>query len=399
MPPSVAVSVPNSTSGAGRKFSHARTTSGTSHISVATSGSGRNGSFIHPFQQTPRTSSPPLHSYANSRVSLDRPGAVDLTKDYDDDDNDDDYDGSDDFVDCEQEPPRSRTWSASNRATAAGPQSSTSFTTNSQRPSLSSSQRASSLTEVSGGVPLRAATSRSTSSGATPKLTAAGFALSQSRASDAQISTSGSITVVDDAPISPTSTVPMGTSPICSSVAAMSPLRSSLDMNGFRIRSRSEVDTATRQEQVRQARRKFEEKERAKEEKYAREQTRKRERADIKEAHRQERAHTRKGSFGTSGLSSGRNSSSTDIRPTASRKNTSTSLSNSRFDLSAEKASGDDFASRGYDSVPSGRQPHARAEDVHFHANKRSKAAKRKTNGAWTAFMLWLRTRLLRLKK
>ena len=57
-------------------------------------------------------------------------------------------------------------------------------------------------------------------------------------------------------------------------------------MGGFRLRSRSEVDTFTRQEHVREARRKFEAKERAKEEKYAREQSR-------KEAHKQERGQPR----------------------------------------------------------------------------------------------------------
>lgn len=36
------------------KFSHARSTSGASHASVTTNGSGRNGSFVHPFQQTSR---------------------------------------------------------------------------------------------------------------------------------------------------------------------------------------------------------------------------------------------------------------------------------------------------------------------------------------------------------
>ncbi|CCF31732.1 hypothetical protein CH063_16084, partial [Colletotrichum higginsianum] len=63
----------SSSIGNGRsKFSHARSTSGTSHISVATSGSGhRNGSFVHPFQQTPRTSTPPL-SYANSLASIEQ---------------------------------------------------------------------------------------------------------------------------------------------------------------------------------------------------------------------------------------------------------------------------------------------------------------------------------------
>ncbi|KAJ2980915.1 hypothetical protein NQ176_g2346 [Zarea fungicola] len=53
------------------KYSHMRSTSGTSHTSsIATNISGRNGHFVHPFQQTPRTATPPL-SYANSIASLD----------------------------------------------------------------------------------------------------------------------------------------------------------------------------------------------------------------------------------------------------------------------------------------------------------------------------------------
>lgn len=65
----------------------------------------------------------------------------------------------------------------------------------------------------------------------------------------------------------------------------MSPLRTSLDAIGIpRLRSHSEVDSAARQEQIRKARRKFEERERAKEEKYDREQVHKRDRRDTKEA-------------------------------------------------------------------------------------------------------------------
>jgi hypothetical protein len=163
-------------------------------------------------------------------------------------------------------------------------------------------------------------------------------------------------------------------------------------MTGFRLRSRSELDAATRQEQVRQARRKFEEKEKVKEEKYAREQVRKREKADNKEAQRFERAQAqmRSRTSLSNGLASGRNSTSTDARPSGSRKSTS----NSRIDAAAEKM---DFASRGYDTVPQGQTPHARADDVHFQHIKKSNTAKRKTTGAWTAFVLWLRTRLLKM--
>ncbi|KAL8297095.1 hypothetical protein RB597_006266 [Gaeumannomyces tritici] len=50
-------------------FQHARSTSGASHASAGTAGSGaRSSSFVHPFQQTPRTATPPL--------SFDAPNAL-----------------------------------------------------------------------------------------------------------------------------------------------------------------------------------------------------------------------------------------------------------------------------------------------------------------------------------
>jgi hypothetical protein len=123
------------------------------------------------------------------------------------------------------------------------------------------------------------------------------------------------------------------------------------------------MDTVSRQEQVREARRKFEAKEREKEEKFAREQIRKRERADAKEA--QKSAQKRKTSFGhTSTLSSARNSSSV------------------REKTESEPLNG-------------GQAP----EEQPFQPPSRSKTAKRRTNSLWTAFILWLRTRLLKLAR
>ena len=37
------------------------------------------------------------------------------------------------------------------------------------------------------------------------------------------------------------------------------------------------------------------------------------------------------------------------------------------------------------------------ADRVNFTSTKRNSTTKRKTTGTWTAFVLWLRTRLLRL--
>jgi hypothetical protein len=165
-------------------------------------------------------------------------------------------------------------------------------------------------------------------------------------------------------------------------------------MSGFRLRSRSEVDTVTRQENVREARRKFEEKEKAKEEKYAREQIRKQERAESREALRFNK-NGRKGSFATSRMSCDRMSTSIDIRPTISRKTTGNGngvglgLTNEN-----EKV---EFAASSYDTAHRGTTPGSRADDVHFQSTHRTNTAKRKTNSAWTAFVLWLRTRLLKL--
>ncbi|CAG9989833.1 unnamed protein product [Clonostachys byssicola] len=341
--------------------SHTRSTSNASHISLATSASGRNGSFVHPFQQTPRTSTPPLISYANSLASLDQRDTSPTTITEDDDLPDSVFQG--------YTPPQSQVKSP--------------FV---QKPSapIPITQRAGSLSDAQ--PTLRIATGW-TASGTGPRSVNAASSLHQHRSSDGQLSGRPSLTVIERSPLSST---PVAQSPQAMatpiSTHAMSPLRTSLDMNNFRLRSRSDVDTATRQEQVRAARQKFDEKERAKEEKYAREQSRKRERADTKEAQRIERAqagHHRKGS------NSGRTSCSTDIRPVFSRRNTG----NSRLDTASEKTT--DFVSRGYREMAPAQSPQPQAENVQFESPRRS--TKRKTTGTWTAFVLWFRTRLLKL--
>ncbi|KAH6900351.1 hypothetical protein B0T10DRAFT_25511 [Thelonectria olida] len=355
------------------KYSHTRSTSGTSHASVATSASGgRNGSFVHPFQQTPRTSTPPL-SYANSLASLDNPsGPRDYSPTITEDDDD-------------IEPPTYQTSrSFPLPHLNSGP----------RRPSLAS-QRTSSLSDVTQS--LRATSNpRSTSAAAGRKTQSI---VTKSR-SDLHLNTASSTALESASSTSPpTSFISPQMLGSSSSASAMSPLRSSLDMNGLRLRSRSEVDTANRQEHVREARRKFEEKERAKEEKYAREQTRKQERAENKEAHRLAKAHShgRKASFGASRISCDRISSKSEIRPSISRpslsrKNTANGI------VENEKAS---FSTQGYDTV-SPQSPGSRADQVHFEStrnnnNNNNNSTKRRTTGTWTAFVLWLRTRLLRL--
>ncbi|KAF5009467.1 hypothetical protein FDECE_4312 [Fusarium decemcellulare] len=350
------------------KYSHARSTSGTSHASIATSASGgRNGSFVHPFQQTPRTSTPPL-SYANSLASLENPnGPRDYSPTITEDDDD-------------IEPQNLQSTARAYALPHSGSRP--------RRPSLAS-QRTSSLSDVN--QPLRVTANGRSTPGITSRIPHS--IVTRSR-SDLHLHT-GSTTALDSAS---SASPPTGSfiSPqmiaASSSSNGMSPLRSSLDMGGFRLRSRSEVDTATRQEHVREARRKFEEKEKAKEEKYAREQIRKQERAESREAHRFNK-HGRKGSFGASRISCDRASSTTDIRPTVSRKNTGTGLGLS-LNTENEKVG---FATRGYDTVTTGQTPRARTDDVHFQSTRRTNTAKRKTTGAWTAFVLWLRTRLLKL--
>jgi hypothetical protein len=164
-------------------------------------------------------------------------------------------------------------------------------------------------------------------------------------------------------------------------------------------------------------------KERAKDEKYAREEIKRRERADNKRAQeldkqlaahhkeqlaaraRQEAAeleealqrgkHNRKISIASSSrpsLSLPRPSMSL-ARPSMSRKNTSDQLGES------EK-----FMSSSYDNTdPRNAPTHGteagNAPSVPFPPPKRKNTAKKKTQSAWTAFMLWLRTKLLHMGK
>jgi hypothetical protein len=364
------------------KFSHARSTSGASHASIATSNSGRNGSFVHPFQQTPRASTPPL-SYGNSQVSLDNAGPRDYSPTIDEDGDDIDP---------------LATYQPTSTSRSHHPLTPTLTHTHSStvHPSLANQRTNSS--EIS-RTP-RMSTSR-TNSAQNGRLLQGSVSMNQSR-TELPLNSVPSPT---DSPISSITTVPSFTSPQTSvtpqssSFSHMSPLRTSLDKSGFRIRSRSEVDTLTRQEQVRQARRKFEEKEKAKEEKYAREQVRKQERADNKETYKSERGghhtHSRKSSFGNGRRSTGSESAASVVRKRAAALN-------NNCDSAAEKSSSA-FANQDYNDTPSGAAQNAaqsaarpRADDVKFGPTRR-KTAKRKTTGAWTAFVLWLRTRLLKI--
>lgn len=332
-------------SGGVRKLQHVRSASGTSHISVATNGSGpRGGSFIHPFQQTPRTSTPPLSmSYANSLASFDIPRDYSPTITEDDD-------GPDSVSFSPLTGP-----SVSHHLHHHNHFSQSSL----RRPSLAS-QRTSSLTDItSATAQLRVNTSRSTTG--TSRLAHGSLATSSysdlhlnhtlSRLDSPTSSLSGAATGNNsksnnnDITISTTTSASQIASPTSSSsITPMSPLRSSLEAAGFpRLRSRSEVDTVSRAEHIREARRKFEERERSKEEKYDREQVRKRERRDAKEASRIEREAAlqlkriggvsgvggQAGTAGAGGVGVGIGGSEGEMdmpRPPASRKSTGKSL-------------------------------------------------------------------------
>ncbi|KAJ6784924.1 hypothetical protein PWT90_09244 [Aphanocladium album] len=343
------------------KYSHMRSTSGTSHTSsIATNVSGRNGTFVHPFQQTPRTATPPL-SYANSVASLDT--SAPASREYASTINEQDDMISPTTV-TNSHPPL-RTASLTKSATFSAPPPPYTINSRFRGPSLDESRL--SYTQSEGTqTPRLIPTSRSNS---------ATTALYMPEPSP-QETVLSSTAPLHMAPISTS----MSSSGTPTSPSPLSPLRNSLDISGFRLRSRSEVDTRTHQEQVREARRKFQEKEKAKEEKYARQQLRRRERAD----QNRDRAKIRKSTIGSTSTAK---SSATSSRYTASHT-TEDSLQE-KFDSANHAA--DNHAAAG--------QTPGRADEVQFQRPKRRKTAKHKTNGVFTAFMLWLRTRLLRLGK
>lgn len=270
---------------------HGRSTSGNSHHSVATNGSGgvRIGTFVHPFQQLPRTSTstPPL-TYANSMASLDNGTAQhrDYSPTITENEDDGDVHGASQSL-------SGRTSSHFHlnqhySATHAQPAPAHGI----RRPSLAS-QRTSSLTDITSAITSSTPNLRLNTTGrSTPTLPASRLAPSKS---DLHLNLSsldsptGSTRTGSTPVLKSSKTAPSIVSPSSSSTP-MSPLRTSLEAMGIpRLRSHSEVDTAARQEHIRKARRKFEERERAKNEKYDLEQVRKRNRKETKEATRIEK--------------------------------------------------------------------------------------------------------------
>ncbi|QSZ37592.1 hypothetical protein DSL72_008690 [Monilinia vaccinii-corymbosi] len=294
----------------GRRGLHARSTSGTSQFSTTTAGSGpRSGSFVHPFQQTPRPYTPPLGaSYQNSiRESEATNSSLALTEDED-----------------QLRHTFRSTVNLSNQANSM---------TASTNPILQQTLRIQTK--------LPATSSRLNLGTSHPSLA-----------------------------LSPE---------IISSIDSMSPASPSIrqSMEGFRLRSRSDVDNRLRSETIQEARRRFQEKEKAKEEKAAREEIRAMEKKQQKEARQIERGHRR--------------SSASDNAPTRSKR--------SKSDLTLQEKSEGLFG-QNYNTASLATPPFLSEE---LGSPGRSHTAmsntKKKTHSAWTKLMMWLRTRFMRLGK
>ncbi|CAK7269938.1 hypothetical protein SEPCBS57363_003850 [Sporothrix epigloea] len=397
----------DSTAYTGRRFQHNRSHSSTSHVSIATTGSGGGGrpsTFVHPFQQTPGTQTPPL-TYTASAATLDtdiayhKPGC-NSTRDcssiieHNDDDDDKLPIGS------------LQTKRYRHGHTASHSQLNL-------RPTATVTKRAASFGDIDAGTALRIDTARAMPSGRRGPGTN-GSLSSTATHSDLQWSTPAGSAMLD----SPVSTGPV--TPASLSSSSHAPFRSSFENVGFaRLRSRSEVDSGVRADQIREARRKFEERERVKAEKHGREMLRKRERQDSKEA----KSHERQGTIQLRKIGSGAVS---DIhRPLPSRKSTPTfgSISalddsstmggfhgpdlekrrdSGRFSRQAVRHSHEKpaaFKSNKYDNVAGGQVPSfgPSVESVAFKNTQRCKTTKRKTQGYWNGFVLWLRTRLFHI--
>ena len=304
----------------GRRGYHHRSTSATSQFSTGTTGSGhRTGSFIHPFQQTPRPYTPPLAaSYQNSLRESE-------------------HSHSNSPALTEDEDQLRHTFHSNSNLSNRNPS-----VTGTTSPIIAQSLRIQ-----------------------TKQLSASRLALATSHTSLHNGST-----------FSPDIASPADTmSPI-----SLSNVRSSMD-KGFRIRSRSEVDTRERSLTIQEARRKFQEKEQAKEEKAAREEIRQLEKRNQKEARQIERGHRR--SSASEGTRSKRGRSKSDL----TMKND-------------EKTEPNGFLGRDYNSVPEQTPPYAAGAG--FEPPRRSHtgmSAKKKTHSAWTKLVMWLRTRFIRMGK
>ncbi|KAI1840671.1 hypothetical protein JX266_013133 [Neoarthrinium moseri] len=405
--------------GGGRRYHHSRSISGNSHISIATSGSGsgvgpRTGTtFVHPFQQIPRTATPPLSmSYANSQASFaDRDYSPTITEAQDDDDYELDPPSSHNSLhngnssggilsSSQHQQQQQQQQQPSNAAVYSHSQPSLiSSAAHPRRPSLASQRTSSYSDSAKSHNALRINTGmRSTST--TPAQSSRLAHVSSQAELNLQLEqeSPGSI----NAPPSTHRGVASPTSP----VASMSPFsRSSFEAVGFpRLRAKSDLDTATRAEHLREARRKVLAKEQAKEERQAQKEIRQRERADNKRAQEAERraAAIRKEREAArrqdeiSALAEAMPPKSKHARKISGTSSGRPSTSHMRHPVESEKP-----ASGNHDTVETSSPPFVSqaggGRNVSFQSSRRTNTAKKKTHGAWTAFILWLRTRLLRM--
>ena len=132
-----------------------------------------------------------------------------------------------------------------------------------------------------------------------------------------------------------------------------------------------------RNESIREARRKFEEKEQAKAERFAQAEVKAIEKRNLREARLMEKIHR---------------------KPAANER---TKSKRSKPDLTALLEKQDGFVGRDYNSVSIQTPPHTAEDgfDPPRHSRTGASATKKKTRSAWASFMMWLRTRLLRMGK
>ncbi|KAF8850376.1 hypothetical protein BDZ45DRAFT_195985 [Acephala macrosclerotiorum] len=310
----------------GRRGYHHRSTSGTSQFSTATAGSGhRTGGFVHPFQQTPRPYTPPIAaSYQNSLRESELSHANSPTvEEYEDE--------------IQQHPFRSPS-NLSNRTTSLTP------------------------TATSISSPILKSTSP------LPNLRI------QTKPSSSRLALATSHTSLHNSTLSPDIASPTDT------MSPVSAIRTSFDKTGWRVRSRSDVDTG-RAETIHEARRRFQEKEDAKEAKAAAEEIKALEKRQRKEAMNYERSARR---------SSGQSEATRKTRGNRSK---------SDLTMQQNEKGSDVFVGRGYDSVSAGQTPPAFGDGSHERPRRNTNTTKAKTHSAWTKFVMWLRTRFIRLRK
>ena len=409
-----------------RRANHYRSTSGTSQFSTTTSGSGqRTGTFVHPFQQTPRPYTPPitggsLHaSYPNSIREGEGKG-----------------DGSESPALTEDDEDRSLRLPTNSASLYPRSSSNLSSRNNSHTGSLVNTSSCSpSLAQT----PLRIQTKLPASSSRLYQATSNTNLNDNRYVSNSYVNNSNlqsprdsNLEQIPLSFLSTSSTFPSTyttpnlqtqTSATTSPTATMSPMsasniRSSFD-KGFRIRSRSDLTPAQNREAVQEARRKFEERERMKEEKAATDALKILEKRFEREARLQEKrkiSETRRSSTERSNYGRPERSRSdltnekvgTDFREDMDfgtlREGFYTGDYGSSIQQSPEVVQG------GFETGANGFQGLKEGQDMGFGMGMGTKVGqpprrsttlettKRKTQSAWTRFMMWLRTRLMRLR-